>query len=98
MQPRAFALLIACAILPQALAAQGTATTSANPDADALRGIEQRYSRIFIAAAEAMPPGNHTYLPTPAQMSLAQIQSHLSNQANDLLCSKAAGVPAPHDA
>ena len=98
MQPRAFALLIACAILPQALAAQGTATTSANPVADALRGMEQRYARILIAAAEAMPADKYTYRPTPAQMSFAQIQAHLANEGNDLLCSKVAGVPAPQHA
>jgi len=98
MQPRAFALLIACAILPQALAAQGTAATSANPVADALRGMEQRYARILIAAAEAMPAEKYTYRPTPAQMSFAQIQAHLANEGNDLLCSKVAGVPAPQHA
>ena len=98
MQPRAFALLIACAILPQALAAQGTAATSANPVADALRGMEQRYARILIAAAEAMPADKYNYRPTPAQMSFAQIQAHLANEGNDLLCSKVAGVPAPQHA
>ncbi len=98
MQPRAFALMIAFAVLPQALAAQGTAATSANPVADALRGMEQRYSRILIAAAEAMPADKYTYRPTPAQMSFAQIQAHLANEGNDLLCSKVAGVPAPQHA
>jgi hypothetical protein len=99
MQPRAFALLIACAVLPppQGLTAQGAgaAAPSANPVADALRGMEQRFSRILIAAAEAMPADKYTYRPTPGQMSFAQIQAHLANEGNDLLCSKVAGVPAP---
>jgi hypothetical protein len=99
MQPRAFALLFACAVLPppQGLTAQGAgaAAPSANPVADALRGMEQRFSRILIAAAEAMPADKYTYRPTPGQMSFAQIQAHLANEGNDLLCSKVAGVPAP---
>ncbi len=104
MQPRALVLMTACAVLPQAFAAQGTAgatppaATSANPVADALRGMEQRYSRILIAAAEAMPADKYNYRPTPAQMSFAQIQVHLANEGNDLLCSKVAGVPAPQRA
>src|SRR5438132_3101171 len=100
MQPRVLVLLIAVAVLPQALAAQATAATAAppppaSPVADALRGMEQRYSRILIAAAEAMPADKYNYRPTPAQMSFAQIQAHLANEGNDLLCSKVAGVPAP---
>jgi len=87
--------------LPQALAAQGTAgaaapaATSANPVADALRAMQQRYSRILVAAAEAMPADKYNYRPTPAQMSFAMIQVHLANEGNDALCSKVAGVPAP---
>jgi len=98
MQPRAFGLLIAVAVLPLALAAQATAAAtppSASPVADALRAMEQRFSRILIAAAEAMPADKYNYRPTPAQMSFAMIQAHLANEGNDLLCSKVAGVPAP---
>ncbi|HLQ59599.1 MAG TPA: DinB family protein [Gemmatimonadales bacterium] len=94
--------MIAIAVLPQALAAQGTAAAaapapaaSASPVADALRAMEQRFSRILIAAAEAMPADKYSYRPTTAQMSFAQIQVHLANEGNDLLCSKTAGVPAP---
>ena len=107
MQVRPYVLLIACAVLPRALAAQATkapappappaasAATSTSPVADALRQAQQRYSRILIAAAEAMPADKYTYRPTPAQMSFAQIQVHLANEGNDLLCSKTAGVAAP---
>jgi hypothetical protein len=91
--------MIAVAVLPQSLAAQATAamapSPSASPVADALRAMEQRFSRILIAAAEAMPADKYSYRPTPAQMSFAQIQAHLANEGNDLLCSKVAGVPAP---
>jgi hypothetical protein len=100
MQPRAF-LMIAFAALPQVLAAQtATSTTapSANPVADALRGMEQRYARILVAAAEAMPAEKYNYRPTPAQMSFAQIQVHLANEGNDILCGKTAGVEVPQRA
>src|SRR5919108_3466417 len=94
MAPRCI-LMIAVAVLPRALAAQGT---SPNPVADALRAMEQRYARNLIAAAEAMPADKYDYRPTPAQMSFAQIQVHLANEGNDLLCGKVAGVAAPQRA
>jgi hypothetical protein len=101
MQVRASLLLIACAALPTALTAQGTTATTAapaasvNPVSDALRQAEQRFARILVAAAEAMPADKYNYRPTPAQMSFAQIQVHLANEGNDLLCGKVAGVTAP---
>jgi hypothetical protein len=102
MQVRASLLLIACAALPATLGAQATTSTSsaapaasANPVSDALRQMEQRYARILVAAAEAMPADKYTYRPTPKQMSFAEIQVHLANEGNDLLCGKVAGVPAP---
>jgi hypothetical protein len=104
MQVRSMLLMIACAGLPSALAAQaassGTSTppataTSANPVSDALRQIEQRYARILVAAAEAMPAEKYNYRPTPAQMSFAQIQVHLANEGNDLLCGKVGGTTPP---
>jgi hypothetical protein len=68
---------------------------STAPVADALRAMQQRFSRILVAAAEAMPADKYNYRPTPAQMSFAQIQVHLANEGNDVLCSKTAGVAAP---
>ncbi len=105
MQSRASVLLIALAALPLSLAAQATGAMapapapapapSANPVSDALRAWEQRSARNLIAAAEAMPGDKYTYRPTPAQMSFAQIQVHLANEGNDVLCGKTAGVEAP---
>jgi hypothetical protein len=100
MQPRAYILTIAVALLPSALAAQASTSamapaSSASPVADALRARQQYYARNLIAAAEAMPADKYNYRPTPAQMSFAQIQVHLANEGNDVLCSKTAGVPAP---
>src|SRR5437016_8017631 len=105
MKPRASVLLIVLAALPLPLAAQATGgmaaapaaapAPSANPVSDALRAWEQRSGRDLIAAAEAMPADKCNYRPTPAQMSFAQIQVHLANEGNDVLCSKTAGVAAP---
>ncbi len=84
---------------PQLLAAQAAQTAapapSASPVADALRAMTQRYSRILVGAAEAMPADKYNYRPTPAQMSFAMIQVHLANEGNDLLCGKVAGVAVP---
>jgi len=106
MKSRICTTLIASAVLPLALAAQTTTSASAapahaastSPVADALRQMQQRFGRILVAAAEAMPAEKYNYRPTPAQMSFAQIQVHLANEGNDQLCSKTAGVPAPQRA
>lgn len=100
MKVRASLLIIASAMLPGVLAAQATPTPAAaapstHPVSDALRLITQRYTRILVAAAEAMPADKYSYRPTPAQMSFSMIQVHLANEGNDLLCGKVAGVPAP---
>ena len=99
MQVRPYILTLACAVLPAALAAQAAPAavpaTSTNPVSDALRQAEQRFARILVAAAEAMPADKYNYRPTPAQMSFAQIQVHLANEGNDLLCGKVAGVTPP---
>jgi hypothetical protein len=57
--------------------------------------MEQRYARILVAAAEAMPAEKYNYRPTPGQMSFAQVQVHLINEGNDLLCGKVAGMAPP---
>lgn len=101
MYARTF-LVIALAALPQTLAAQAATTMaparSTSPVADALRQMTQRYSRILVAAAEAMPAEKYNYRPTPAQMSFAQIQVHLANEGNDILCGKTAGIDVPQRA
>jgi len=86
-------MLIASLLLLQAAAAQPAASKS--PVADALRNQATRYTRILVAAAEAMPADKYNYRPTPAQMSFAQIQVHLINEGNDLLCGKVAGTTPP---
>ena len=98
MHARTF-LMIALAALPQAVSAQAApaamAARSTSPVADALRQSTQRSTRILVAAAEAMPADKYNYRPTPAQMSFAQIQVHLANEGNDVLCGKTAGIEVP---
>jgi len=98
MHARTF-LLIGLAALPQAVSAQAAPAAaparSTSPVADALRQMTQRYGRILVAAAEAMPADKYNYRPTPAQMSFAQIQVHLANEGNDILCGKTAGIDVP---
>lgn len=111
MQVRSYLLAFAGAVLPTALVAQATnpppapaaaaaakaaaPAASTNPVSDALRQQEQRFARILVAAAEAMPAEKYNYRPTPAQMSFAQIQVHLAEEGNDLLCGKVAGMTPP---
>ena len=99
MKSRAYALLTALAIVPASLAGQAAAAAapapSTTPVADALRNMEQRYSRILVGAAEAMPADKYNFRPTPSQMSFAQLQVHLANEGNDVLCGKTAGVEPP---
>ena len=99
MHARRCLMMIAIAALPQALAGQAVANppaaTSTSPVADALRQMTRRFTRNLVAAAEAMPAEKYTYRPTPAQMSFAQIQVHLANEGNDILCGKTAGLDAP---
>lgn len=102
MHARMF-LMVTLAALPQALSGQAApapaqttmAARSTSPVADALRQMTQRYTRILVAAAEAMPANKYNYRPTPSQMSFAEIQVHLANEGNDILCGKTAGIDVP---
>ncbi len=102
MQPRAYALLLAALVLPGTVAAQAATTAAAaspaSPVADAFRQMEQRFSRLLVAAAEAMPAEKYNYRPTPQQMSFAQIQVHLATEGNDDLCGKLTGTALPQRA
>jgi hypothetical protein len=93
--------MLAALALPGTLAAQAAApaaaapAAAASPVADAFRQMEQRFSRILIGAAEAMPAEKYSYRPTPQQMSFAEIQVHLATEGNDDLCGKLTGIPVP---
>lgn len=96
MKMRLTTVLLACAVLPAAIAAQQAAApaASANPLADAFRAMAKRQATNLTGAAETMPAEKFNYRPTPAQMTFAQVQTHLA-EGNDLLCGKIGGVEAP---
>jgi uncharacterized damage-inducible protein DinB len=94
MQARLYsAALAALLVLPSVLASQ-PATPAANPVADAFRENARDAAKNLIAAAEEFPVDKLGYKPTPVQMSVSDIISHLS-QGNDYLCGSIGGVKAP---
>ena len=80
---------LAMMALPVALAAQ-----QANPVADAFRANAKTEGKNLMAALDAFPADKLTFKPTPAQLSVADIITHLS-QGNDYLCGAIGGVKAP---
>lgn len=86
----AFIALLTCALAGQALAAQ---TTSA-PVSAALRDVLPGRQKNTVAAVEAMPAEKFNYKPTADQITFGHLVVHMA-ETNDLLCSKAAAVPAP---
>ena len=65
-----------------------------DPVSSALRDILPGRQKNTIAAVEAMPADKFDYKPSAEQMTFGHLVTHMV-QANNLLCSKAAGVPAP---
>jgi uncharacterized damage-inducible protein DinB len=92
MNVRTSVAVLACAVAPALLSAQG-----ANPVADAFRANAAEVGKNLIAAAEDMPAAKYAYKPTAPQMTYAAIVVHLA-QGNDFLCGKIAGVAAPERA
>ena len=82
------------ALLFLAVSAVPQATRAQNPVSSALRDILPGRQRNTIAAAEAMPADKFDYKPTADQMTFGHLVAHMV-EANNLLCSKAAGVSAP---
>ncbi len=65
-----------------------------NPVSSALRDILPGRQKNTIAAVEAMPADKFNYKPTADQMTFGHLVAHMV-EANNMLCSKAADVPAP---
>jgi uncharacterized damage-inducible protein DinB len=65
-----------------------------NPVSAALRDILPGRQKNTVAAVEAMPADKFNYKPTADQMTFGHLVVHIA-ETNDLLCSKAAAVPAP---
>jgi uncharacterized damage-inducible protein DinB len=90
-------LLVPAVLLLAASASAQTAPASGptkDPVSSALRDILPGRQKNTVAAVEAMPADKFDYKPSADQMTFGHLVVHMV-QANNLLCSKAAGVPAP---
>ena len=81
-------------LLAASAAAQTTPAPRKNPVSSALRDILPGRRKNTIAAVEAMPAEKLNYKPSADQMTFGHLVVHIA-ETNDLLCSKAAAVPAP---
>jgi DinB superfamily len=87
-------IVIPALLLLAAAAAQTTSGPTNNPVSTALRNILPGRQKNTVAAVEAMPADKFNYKPTADQMTFGHLVVHIA-ETNDLLCSKAADVPAP---
>ena len=85
--------LLVGALAIQPLAAQSSKQSS-SPVADAFRHNAAEASKNLVAALETMPADKFGYKPTPPQMSVGQIPTHLA-EGNDYLCGTIGGMKAP---
>jgi uncharacterized damage-inducible protein DinB len=81
-------------LLAASAAAQTTPAPTKDPVSSALRDILPGRRKNTVAAVEAMPAEKFNYKPTADQMTFGHLVGHIA-ETNDLLCSKAAAVPAP---
>ena len=81
-------------LLAAAAAAQTMPEPTKNPVSSALRDILPGRQKNTVAAVEAMPADKFNYKPSADQMTFGHLVTHMV-EANNLLCSKTAGVPAP---
>ena len=81
-------------LLAASAAAQTTPAPMKDPVSTALRDILPGRQKNTVAAVEAMPAEKFNYKPTADQMTFGHLVVHIA-ETNDLLCSKAAAVPAP---
>src|SRR5260370_31513758 len=81
-------LMCAAALaLQAALAAQqpAPAPTPANPITSVFKTAGTRNARLLSTAFDSIPAAKYSYKPTPAQLSIANVASHLE-AANYQLC------------
>jgi hypothetical protein len=65
-----------------------------NPVSSTVKQQLTRYTKIMVAAAEAMPAEKYNFKPTPEMNSFAHLTMHIA-QGNTHLCSKISGMAAP---
>ena len=81
-------------LLAASAIAQTAPAHTKDPVSSALRDILPGRQKNTIAAVEAMPADKFGYKPTADQMTFGHLIVHMA-ETNNLLCSKAAAVPAP---
>jgi DinB superfamily len=82
-------LLLAVSATAQTMPAQ-----TQNPVSTALRDILPNRQKNTLAAVEVMPADKFNFKPSADQMTFGHLIIHMV-ETNDILCSKAAAVPAP---
>ena len=87
-------VILALFLLAASAIAQTTFAQTKDPVGAALRDILPGRQKNTVAAVEAMPADKFNYKPTADQMTFGHLIVHMA-ETNDLLCSKAAAVPAP---
>ena len=87
-------IVIPALLLLAAAAAQTTSGPTNNPVSTALRDVLPGRQKNTVTAVEAMPAEKFNYKPTADQITFGHLVVHIA-ETNDLLCSKAAAVPAP---
>jgi len=87
-------LLVAASAIAQTTPAPAAPSPIKDPVSSALREVLPGRQKNTIAAVEAMPADKFNYKPTPEQNTFGHLVGHMV-EANNMLCSKAAAVPAP---
>ncbi len=86
-------LLLAASAAAQTTPAQTTPAQTKNPVSTALRDILPGRQKNTVAAVETMPADKFNYKSTAGQMTFGHLIVHMA-ETNNLLCGKAAAVPA----
>ena len=81
-------------LLAASAIAQTTFAQTKDPVSTALRDILPGRQKNTVAAVEAMPADKFNYKPSADQMTFGHLVVHMA-ETNNLLCEKAAAVPAP---
>lgn len=99
--PRNLLLLMTVLATPAALAAQtsdGGAGAALTPSmATSVNNMHMTIRRNLIEAAQAMPPAEYAFKPTPQVRSFAELLGHVA-MANYFFCSMAKGEASPSKA
>jgi hypothetical protein len=82
------------AVSGQQASAQPDMGPVANPVTTTVKTQLGRFSKIMVAAAEAMPAEKYNFKPTPEMNAFGHLVMHIA-QSNNFLCAKISGMTAP---